>query len=231
MKYTRYDLKSKGKGSTMFLIVIILIFCFAYLIGTTVFKVFVKNKIDLSKVNLNKGVTRSSFNGKEEKANFIFIQGGIYENKENAIKTSSKLSTFGTSFTVEEEKKTRVLLGIFSEEKGKELSSKLSESGIDNVKITYTVAQRDLCDKEIIEIINADIQILQKLSEKDIKAIQTEKLKKWILSLDKVDSKSKNAKLLQELKTYNNNLPKEIDKKKALEINTYIYNFLNKVGK
>lgn len=220
MKYTRYDLKAKKNNSITVIIIIVLLFFLAYLIGTIFFDAFIKNKKDLDKTNVSKAESK-----------FVFIQCGLYENKDNAVKLCSSLSDYGNSFIVEEENKSRVLLGIYSEKEAKELSDKLLKKGIDNVKITYVIKQNDLCNKEIIEIINADIKVLTKLSEKDVRAIQTAELKKWISNLEDVNNKGKNFKQLEELKKYNNNLPKEIDRSKASEIYIYIYKFLNKLQK
>lgn len=77
---------------------------------------------------------------------------------------------------------------------------KLTDNKIDNSKVTFIMNKKDLCDAEISEIITAYIKVVNKLSEKDVKSVKTEEIKKWMSSLDKVDKNSSNIKTLNNLK-------------------------------
>ena len=101
------------------------------------------------------------------------------------------LTQYGTPFNVTEDSKTRIFLGIYIESQGEQIMKSLTEQKVDNSRILFTINKNDLCDAEITEIINANIQILNKLAEKNVKGIQTDELKKWCSSLNKVDNDSK----------------------------------------
>jgi hypothetical protein len=105
----------------------------------------------------------------------------------------------------------------------------LTEKGIENSKMSFSIDSSDNCDDEIVEIINANIQILTKLSEQNVKSIQTDSLKSWCASLKAVDKGSRNIMILDDLKLYINSFPKELTKEKAVENYVYLYNTLKKM--
>ena len=80
-------------------------------------------------------------------------------------------------------------------------------------------------------MISADIKILNELSEKDTKWIETVELKKWVAALEGVDEKSASYTTMTELKTYLNAMPAELKKEKTEEGYVYIYKFIKKVSK
>ena len=107
----------------------------------------------------------------------------------------------------------------------------LTDQKVDNSKIIFTIKKDDLCNVEIAEIINANLEILNKLSEQDVKSIQTDELKKWCSSLKSEKMENSNNKLvLKELKEYVSKLPKEIEKDKAEENYVYMFKVLKKVN-
>lgn len=237
MKYTRYDLK-RGKDNKALFTGIFLILVLAFFLGTIIFRIFIKNPIT-SNANTNNAAQISDSKDKNKPSNstannqvinFIAVQGGIYKSKENADEEKTLLSQYGTPFTVNEDDKTRIFLGIYTGEQGEKIMKSLTEQKVDNSKMLFIVNSTDLCDAEILEIINANIQVLNKLAEKNVKAIQTEELKKWCSSLRKVDSESKNVSILNDIKEHVNKMPKELTKENVGENYIYIYGVLKKIS-
>lgn len=239
MKYTRYDLKNKNNGKT-FILLILLVLVLAFLFGTIIFKLFsgnynagksLKSETSTGKNSVNKSNMQNVTDPNSiQAAKFIVIQGGIYQNKENAEAEKNLLNAYGTPFTVTEDNKTRVLLGIYVEDQGEKIIKSLNDAKVDNSKMLFTINKDNICDAEIAEIIGANIQILNKLSEKDVKAIQTSELKKWCSSLNNKNDQGKNISVLKQLKNDVDKMPKEISKDKASENYIYLYQILKKVG-
>lgn len=237
MKYTRYDLK-RDNGNKAFIAVILLILVLAFIFGTIIFKLFIKSPINssikndsISNTSNQKADTKSSNTSNNSKVTkFVVVQGGIYQSKENADEERNLLMRYGTPFTITEDSKTRVFLGMYTEEQADRITKSLTEQKVDNSKMTFTLNNNDLCDVEIAEIINANIQILNKLAEKNVKAIQTDELKKWCAALKKVDKDSKNILVLKDLQDHVSKMPKELTKESVAESYTYLYNILKKVG-
>ncbi len=239
MKYTRYDLKRKN-GNKTFILLVLLILILAFLFGTIIFKLFLENYSSKSNLKGEPNSIKNYINNKQGKngiANkgneilkFVAIQGGVYQNKENAEAEKILLNTYGTPFAVSEDNKNRVFVGIYTEDEGVKIAKILNDQKIDNAKIVFSLNKNNMCDIEIAELMNANIQVLNKLSEKNVKAIQTGELKKWCLSLKKVDKGSKDIAVLNEFKDYINKMPKEISKEKACENYVYLYEILKKVA-
>ncbi|MBC2580617.1 SPOR domain-containing protein [Clostridium sp. DJ247] len=233
MKYTRYDLKKANSDKTL-IVMMFFILILAFVLGTIIFRLLVRspdsynNKSDIN-ANASNNNNKSVNNNISKLVKFIIVQGGIYQNKENADAEKILLNQYGTPFSVVEGNKTRVLLGIYSEEQGQKIIKSLTDQKIDNSKITINISNSDLCDSEITEIISANLQILNKLAEKNVKSIQTDEIKKWCSSLNKVDENSKNISILNDLKDNINKMPKDLSKDKAEENYIYIYNLMNKM--
>lgn len=238
MKYTRYDLKRKNDNK-VFIFIMLLIFVLAFVFGTAIFKIIMRNSGNLdtggnstSSISQAKDSTKATdgTTGSNKIIKFIAIQGGIYKNKDNVEAEKSILNQYGTPFNITEDSKTRVFLGIYAESQGEQIMKSLTEQKVDNSKMLFTINTTDLCDAEIGEIINANIQILNKLGEKNVKAVQTDDLKKWCVSLNKVNSDSKNIAVLNDIKDHVSKMPKEITKDKAGENYEYIYGVLKKMN-
>jgi hypothetical protein len=237
LKYTRYDLK-RGKDNRTFITIILFILILAFVLGTIIFRLFIKNPIgsnvdsgNVTQISDNKDKNKPSNSTTNSQAiRFIAVQGGIYKSKENADSEKTLLSQYGTPFTVNEEDKTRVFLGIYAEDQGEKIMKSLTDQKVDNSKMLFTMNNNELCDVEISEIISANIQILNKLAEKNVKAIQTEELKKWCSALKKVDKDSKNILVLNDMQDHINKMPKELTKENVGENYSYIYNILKKVS-
>jgi len=238
VKYTRYDLKTKD-DSKAFVFLVLLIFVLAFVLGTAIFKVIMQssgtsntgttNSNSISEVKDSTKASNSTGNS-EKITKFIAVQGGVYKNKDNVEDERNILNQYGTPFSIVENDKTRVFLGIYVEAQGEQIMKSLTEQKIDNSKMLFTINATDICDAEIAEIINANIQILNKLGEKNVKAVQTDELKKWCTALKKVNSDSKNIAVLNDIKDHVNKMPKEIVKDKAAENYEYIYGVLKKMN-
>lgn len=231
MRYTRYDIKKRNKSNFTFFLIITLVLVLAFILGTVIFNLVspsnIKKGSTITKDNTN--VVKSKDN-KNNSSNYIVIQRGIYAKKENASGVLNSLKPYGNIFTVEDNGKTRVFLGIYEEDEGVKLMKKLTDNKIDNSKITFIINKKDLCDAEISEIITAYIKVINKLSEKDVKSVKTEEIKKWISSLDKVDKDSSNIKTLNNLKEHINKLPKDLTKDQASKSYIFIYNILKEMN-
>ncbi len=179
MRYTRYDIKKRNKSNFTFFLIITLVLVLAFILGTVIFNLVspsnIKKGSTITKDNTN--VVKSKDN-KNNSSNYIVIQRGIYAKKENASGVLNSLKPYGNIFTVEDSGKTRVFLGIYEEDEGVKLMKKLTDNKIDNSKITFIINKKDLCDAEISEIITAYIKVINKLSEKDVKSVKTERNKK-----------------------------------------------------
>jgi hypothetical protein len=237
MKYTRYDLK-REKSTKPFVFFTCIILAAAFILGTFIFKVGfrasgnlnqnVANAVSQNKVQNTSDKSSSAVDGKSTK--FIVVQGGIYKDKNNAAEEKSLLTKYGFPFSIQDSDKTRVFLGVFQEDVGEKMMKSLTDQKVDNSKMAFTIKRNDLCNVEIAEIINANLEILNKLSEQDVKSIQTDGLKKWCSSLKSEKTENGNNKLvLKDLMEYVSKLPKEITKDKAEENYIYIFNILKKV--
>jgi hypothetical protein len=225
-------MKRKNDSNRFLGLILFFMLVLAVLIASLVFNMIIKNsnvKEESSKPEKN-AVDVVNKNETKGPIKYIAVQGGIFSVSENAEKAKGNLSAYGNPFTVQEEKGTRVFLGIYKEEEGLNVMKLLSNNKIDNSKMIFEIdISSDACDGEIVAVISAELDILAKLSDKNIKSIQTEELKKWASSLSEVDKNSKNITLLSEIKSNINNLPKELDKSKVQEQYTFIYSALKKL--
>ncbi|MDU5011559.1 MAG: hypothetical protein E6257_05495 [Clostridium botulinum] len=208
-----------------------LVLVLAFILGTVIFNLVspsnIKKGNTITKDNTN--IVRSKDN-KSNSSNYIIIQRGIYAKKENVSGVLNSLKPYGNIFTIEDNGKTRVFLGIYEEDEGIKLMKKLTDNKIDNSKMTFVINKKDLCDAEISEIITAYIKIVNKLSEKDVKSVKTEEIKKWVSSLDKVEKDSSNIKTLNNLKEHINKLPKDLTKDQSSKSYIFIYNILKEIN-
>ena len=106
MRYTRYDLK-KENGVKFFIAVLLMIFFPAFVIGTFVF-----NNVKVS-------------NPSNKYIKFIAVQGGIYKDKNNADAQKNLLSSYGIPFSIVDSDKTRVCIGVYTDENAKQIMDSL----------------------------------------------------------------------------------------------------------
>ncbi|MGH4125921.1 MAG: SPOR domain-containing protein [Clostridium sp.] len=245
MRYTRYNYKPPRKKNN-FMLVFILIIIAAIALGTIFSKLLPKNntkatataddkttKIGLEKDKVtNKDATNPSKVSSEGIINdYVAIQCGNFSNKANALVLKNSLMKSGTPFIIEEDNSNRVLLGIYPKGNIDSITKELQANKIEYVKINFQVIGNDATGSQINEMINADLKILNKLSEKDISGVQTVELKKWLGTLKGADEKSASFNTMTEIKAYLTALPVEFKKEKTEEGYIYIYRFIKKLSK
>ncbi|MBU3189770.1 hypothetical protein K9O30_11065 [Clostridium bowmanii] len=236
MRYTRYNYKPPRKKNN-FMFVIILIIIAAITLGTILSKLLPKNiantatedsttKTDLEKdsVGVSKSVSVSNIK------DYVAIQCGNFGSKENALILKNSLMKFGTPFIIEENNSKKVLFGIYPKENIDVITKQLQVNKIEFVKVKFQLIAKDSTSAQTNEMISADIKILNSLSEKDTKAIDTVEFKKWLLALQGADEKSASYSSMTEIKTYLTALPAVVKKEKAEEGYIYIYKFIKKIS-
>ncbi|WP_129033543.1 hypothetical protein [Clostridium tetani] len=232
IKYTRYDLEKKRKSNFLFVAIIIGILLLAFIVGSAFFNIFIKKSSeDKVQNNVNKAnevKKEASIKLREQK--FVVIQGGLFKNKEYLESNKNKLRAFGEPFCIEEDRGTRVFVGIYEEKEGELMMTKLKEKNIDNSKMTFSIKIENQCDAELSEIIKTYIKVLSKLNEKDIKSIKIKEFKNWCKSLESSNKKYKNSNIKDELKDHINKLPDELHKQNVTKEYIFIYNILNRIS-
>jgi hypothetical protein len=236
MKYTRYDFKKKKNDSLTLLILLISVLAAAFLLGTGISNMIMKQPNSSEQVPVPKNTSSPGpGNGgaavvENTTTKFIVIQSGFFKNKESAEELKNKLKEQVIPFTIVEGDSIRVMAGIFSEEDSAKIIQLLNEKQIPTYKTIFEINKNELCEAEIAEVIKGNVKILNKLMEKDVASYDMSDFKNWIASsLKAADSKSKNYNVLEELKNYVNSLPKEIGKDKVEENYVFLYNTLKKV--
>ncbi|MCH3964740.1 MAG: hypothetical protein LKE46_10740 [Clostridium sp.] len=241
MNYTRYDLK-REKGTKTFIFMIAIILVAAFIIGTAASKLLMNSydskeasqsmdntdrTISHSNTDTGKSDEKAAVDGTEVK--FTAVQGGIYQDKNNAAKEKQLLLKYGTPFFVEENGKIRTFLGIYTSDNAKNIIKSLAAQKIDNSNMNFTVKKDSLCNTEIVEIISAYLQILNKFADNDVEYVKTDDLKKWCSSLKDVDRSTKNFALLDDLKKHIGGMQGNITPNNCEENYIYIYNILKKI--
>ena len=232
MKYTRYDLKKQKNGGKILILILSLVILLAIIIGTIIYKIIAANPKTNSKNGINNStIIKNNSNTDAKTTKFIVVSGGMYANKNNVAPQVNILAAYGNPFTVQQDGKTRVFLGIYNEKDGASIVNTLKDKKVANSKVTFQISSTDMCDAEISEIINADMDIIKKLSDSSVKGIKTGDFKKWVAALAKVDSSSKHISELNSLKNYMGKLPDEISKDKITENYTFLYSILQQTCK
>ncbi|MCY6370754.1 SPOR domain-containing protein [Clostridium ganghwense] len=241
MKYTRYDLKKKNNNLILFIIIIIGILILAFVSGTIISDIFIKGAGDNKvKKNTQNEVQMKQINEKGDNKNlqqpslsdissFVAIQCGAFSNKDNAQALKIELSKFGKAFSVEEEEKIKVILGIYSEKECSNIINSLKNDKKEYSRVKFELEPKDPCDMQICEMIDANLQIIHKLYDNKVKSVQTKQIKEWVSNLKNVDKNSTNYKLFLSLKDNINKLPEEISKDEIDKQNIFIYNVLKEI--
>lgn len=232
MKYTRYDLKKQKNGGKIFILILALVILLAIIIGTIIYKIIAANPKANSKNGINNStIIKNNSNISFKTTNFIVVSGGMYANKNNVAPQVNILKSYGNPFTIEQDGKTRVFLGIYNEKDGLSIIKTLTDKKVANSKMTFKISSADMCDAEISAIVNANMDIIKNLSSNNVKYINTINFKKWIVALGKVDSSSKHIAQLNSLKDYMGKLPDLTYKDKIKEIYIFLYSILQQTCK
>lgn len=220
MRYTRYDYKKKNNFS--FIVPILVVIALGCFIGIILFKVAFKNVNGV--INNTNGSTVTA-NTYEDKKNykFIVIQCGVFQNMDNAKQALSTIPSGFNSFVVQENGVYKVMAGIYA--KGEE-SSKIDELNRASV-INYSI-KCDVSDGKDSrlesEIIKGYIKIITKLSDNQVKSINTGEFKKWINQVSN-GSNNQNVKNLVEKA---NALPEQCSIDNVNDLMIFVYNILVK---
>ena len=228
MKYTRYNYKNKKNDMLILFGTLLFIVVTSVLLGTLLSNMFIKDSKTIKNNTIGPGVEANK-NAEITSIKFIALQCGYFEQKENAEELKNKIKNLVVPFSIVDNNKIRIMAGIYDEKEAANVIKTLKDNNIDSAKMVFEIAKSDGCNSEIIEIINAKIEVLTKLKEKDVKSIKIEDLKKWTSSLKDVDKNSKNYSVLDALKKYINELPNELTKDKVESIYIYLYDILYKL--
>jgi SPOR domain len=238
MKYTRYNIKQKNKNKNNFLLYLIITLVIALTLGTGLSFLFHKGdnkgqlptEIDKSKEN-TKTEQNNEVNKGQPNHQFYLLQCGVFKVKENAETLRKSVEGIGNPFIVEEGELFRVYFGVYSKEQWETAANLLKEKGISYSKSTLDVYYEDLSTGELCQIIEANFKIINKASEPNIKSVKTTELKNWANSLQSLEEGMKQYNDVNELKTYIQSLPEEINKTKAAEMIVINYNKLKQFKK
>jgi DNA-binding Xre family transcriptional regulator len=100
---------------------------------------------------------------------------------------------------------------------------------VDNSVKDFIIKKSNLCNAEIIEIINANLQILNKFSDKSVEYIKTDDLKKWCDSLENLDKSDENFAVLNDLKEHVKSLKDTLSRDESSKEYIYIYSKLKSI--
>ncbi len=223
MRYTRYDLKKRKKNNVFFIVLIVGILTLAFISGSIISNVFIKSTDYKVKNN------ESTKENLKPQNNYVALQCGVFANKDNAKELKKKLSLIGTTFIVEEDNKSRVIMGIYTEESSELILKKLIENKIESSKLKLKINNEELCDNQITEILGAYIQINNRFFDDKVKSVQTKQLKSWTSSLKEVEKNSINYEVLQSLKQEIKVLPDQITKENLENINFQLFNKIKEI--
>ena len=208
MRYTRYEYKKSNKIKFLCSVAIIA----SISIGGGL---FISNFIfDGKQIEDNNSDNSIQGNNQGEVQNLIALQCGYYSKEENAKELLTAISKYCEPFIVEEDGKYRVLAGIYKEEDGLKKIEEFKANNIDIAKVNLNISSDNLEIKKIIEVIDGFLTITNKLEDSGVKSIKTTEFKAWA---DKIinDGSSVKSKKIDDLSSYVNNLPDEINKENS----------------
>lgn len=187
-------------------------------------KISSPNDTNVNKVSMNVSKDTSQNNSKD----YVALQCGVFTKMESAIVLKNSLAQYGTPFIVVENKLNKVLLGVYPKGGADSIIKELTAKKITYAQINFQLQGNDLTSAQTNEMISADIKILNKLSEKNTKSVQTVELKKWMTALSGADKTNKSYVSMNTIKSYLTALPKELQKEKTEDGYIYIYKFIKK---
>ena len=225
MRYTRYDYKKK-KGDN-FILWIIGSITFSIIVGMLFYNLFLKenNVVDTSGKNQQESVKEKDPKDSNGKS-FGIIQCGVFKDKNNAEATLASINSEATCFIVEEDEGIKLMYGIYNFDQASEKVNSLTGSSVSNFRIKCEIPGDS--DEKRAEgvIIEAYLKIINKLTEKDVKAVDTKQFKEWVLSISsEVSNKSEEFNILV---SQINQLPDEYKKENQKDSLIQIYNILKK---
>lgn len=158
---------------------------------------------------------------------FYTVQCGAFKKRENASELYEQLKEYGNPFIVEENGYMKVILGIYDDEKSKALLEKLNSKGVETSRAAYTIKGEDLSNKELGELITANIKVMWNVDK--MTTMNTTELKKWSGELVDVDNSEENAEVLGKVKSFTESLDDKVDSEDAENTYEYLYKIIKEV--
>ncbi|MCR3758245.1 hypothetical protein [Clostridium felsineum] len=226
MRYTRYDFKHKKSSSIPFLICLIIVLTLSFIIGSFIFKTFIK-VIGTPGGQKN---TSSTYDKKENMNEKIFVlQCSADSKKENADGVLKNLVSIGNPFEVKDKGYYKVIYAICNEKDYSTYEKIINDNKVVSNRFTIAFDKKDSDDDELYNIVSGYLEIINKLRDKDVKSVQTASLKKWCSNLSDSSKDYKNYAVSNEIKNHIKSIPGEINKDNVSEQEVFIYNELSKI--
>ncbi|WP_297418622.1 SPOR domain-containing protein [Clostridium sp.] len=222
MRYTRYEYKRSNK---MKFICTVALIAGISIGGGLYLSNFIFNGRDLqTNTNSNSGYSTNEINDGNIQS-IIVLQCGYYSKEENAKELVNSISKYCQPFIVEEDGKYRVLAGIYKQEDGLKKMDEFKSNNIEFAKVSLNMSNNDLENKELMEIIDGFLSIINKLQDTEVKSIKTAEFKDWT---DKVinDGGNVKSKRIDDLNNYVKGLPDELDKSNSSNIMQELYKLI-----
>lgn len=223
MRYTRYDFK-KNKGDN-FIIWLIGIIIFSICIGMLFYNVFLKEK-NIVDVSENNQIAAAEESRDDTSLEFGIIQCGVFKERANAEATLNSINTDSTGFIVEEDGSFKLMYGIYKYDDAGTKSDSLTASSVSNFRIKCTLGNETNEKKAEGEVIDAYIKIINKLTEKDVKSVDTKEFKSWSNNIAQEVKGS--SEEFNNLVANINSLPDEYKRENQKDSLIQIYNILKK---
>lgn len=229
MRYTKYDFRKKNQNKVKVLFPFIIIIVLGVILGMIIFKLFFIG--DNSIFKIFDSIKQSNMISEEEvvKTEFASIQCGVYEKKENADNALLKIPNDFSKFIVDDNGKYKVMAGIYSVN---ELDNKLSELKSDSIEsfvVKYEINEDSFENKAKGEILKAYLQIITKVFNQEVKSVNTQEFKKWVLQV--LNENEINEEETKSIIERINQLPEEYKKEKGEEDIIYLLHTLKNYEK
>lgn len=235
MKYTKYQYKKKSNG-IKFLSSLVMTTVLAISIGIFVAWILLKiipydnilGKInDVASIEENQGKEAM---GEALVKNISVIQCGYFSKEDNAKQVLDKIDSSLSPFIVQEEGKFRVIAGISKEDESNNITDKLKQIGIENIKVNLSLNENNNVEKQILEITNGYLEILNTASQDEVKEIKTNDFKTWTSNLEDINE-GEYFEVLKEYKEHISALEENITKENTIKELEFIYSILNRIKK
>lgn len=224
MRYTRYEKNNNNKGTNKFMFLLVLMLVIALVLGSFIFKFLMKGTDSKKEGGTAQKIEESSDKKTGDDYKCYIVQCGSYTSKENAEALTEKLKDNYVPFVLQDEE-YKVMISLYDDaEKADNVVNDLKAKNIASFKVTFSIPQQNNNNKAITEIIKGYIKILDKLNEKDIKAVKTGDFKKWTEDNIK-EGEGEGKEKLEELKKHISELPDEVNNKDLQQS----YEFLSKI--
>lgn len=224
MRYTRYDLKNKNNGNMIYAISLVAIIAIALIVGSLISKlVFAGNKA-------SNGYSNVEANTTDGNKKYIFLQCGIFSKKENADTLLNELDKMGNPSEINDGDKIRVIFGVYKEDDYYKKAIKLlNDNKFDVHEIYYNIHENNMTNTEIEKILDGNIEIINKFTDKNVKGIQTSDFKTWSDKLENTNKEDINFGVLEEFKNYISKMTNNYSKDNITDNTEFLYKEFEKI--